>query len=305
MKQSQWKRSIGLLGLMSTLAVAEEPARAAEPAKAKPTNDAHPAEAPALNPRRSAMTAGELKTKLESIVLDEISYDGLPLAEIIKTLRNESLARDPQKVGVNFMFGQPSEAIRQPMTVDSATGLPVAGPVAETQDPGVVTIRINPPLKKIRLMDALDAVVRVADRPIKYTIEGYAVVWALDGERINALASGIVAAPPAPVLQTQAFKVDTNVFFSSLHQMFRVSPNESGSDTAEILRGHVFPRMGVTMNSDRLVLYNPFTGVVLVRATPEEFLTIQPCMDALSGVTTSLAPKNLSKREEGTPGLRK
>jgi hypothetical protein len=95
--------------------------------------------------------------------------------------------------------------------------------------------------------------------------------------------------------------VDTNVFFPSLDKMFGISADPGGRDTGELLRFRVFPRVGVELNSDRLVLYNPLTGVVLVRATAEEFQTIQACMDALSGLTTSTVVGNLSKRAEATP----
>ena len=291
----KWKRSIGLLGLISKLAAAEQPALAADTEK----TNARP-EMPALGVRASSTTAMELKAKLEMIVIDEVAYDNLPLSEIIKSLRNEALKRDPEKLGVNFLFGRTAEAIRlDPVPTDPGTGLPIAK--VDIQDPTTVTIRIIPPLKKVRLIDALDAIVRVADRPIKYVVEGYAVVLMLDGERINAMNSGILAPPPAPVLQTHALKVDTNVFYSSLEQMFGVSPNPMGNETGDILRHRVFPRLGLSMNSDRLVLYNPLTGVLLVRATSEEFVTIQACMEALSGTTTTTGIGNLSKRGESTP----
>ena len=44
-----------------------------------------------------------------------------------------------------------------------------------------IAIKINPTLTDVRLVDVLDAVVKVADRPIKYSIEDYGVVFSLRG----------------------------------------------------------------------------------------------------------------------------
>ena len=46
-----------------------------------------------------------------------------------------------------------------------------------------IAIKINPALTDIRLADVLDAIVKVADRPIKYSIEDYAVVFSLESAR--------------------------------------------------------------------------------------------------------------------------
>ena len=53
---------------------------------------------------------------------------------------------------------------------------PAPPQAVELPDIRAITIRISPPLTNVRLVDVLDAIVRVADTPIKYTITDYAVV---------------------------------------------------------------------------------------------------------------------------------
>ena len=286
MKHPHWKRSLGLLALVSVLTAAEEPATAADApkpslAKARPAELASTPVVAVTGAKSRA--AADLQTKLESIVVDEIAYDGLPLTEVIKSLMSRAAARDPEKVGVNFLFGQPAEPIRPAVaSIDPATGLPVAGGAPPDLDLASTTIRIMPALKKIRLIDALDAIVRVADQPIQYSVEGYAVVLTLDGGRINSMNIGLPIPPPPPTFQTRAFKVDTNTFSLSLKRMFGYSIDLASGDVGGFLRD-VFPKLGVKLGSDCLVIYNPVTAVLLVRAPQAEFATIQAAVETLGG----------------------
>ncbi len=86
---------------------------------------------------------------LTGIRLTEVSYD-LPLSEVVNRLRVESQKRDPAGTGVNFMI---------------------------VGDLNNVVIKIDPPLRDLRYIDLLDAITKVADKPIKFTVEDYAVVF--------------------------------------------------------------------------------------------------------------------------------
>jgi general secretion pathway protein D len=68
---------------------------------------------------------------------------------------------------------------------------------------GAISIKINPPLTDIRLADVLDAIVKVADRPIKYSIEDYAIIFSLKGRETIPL-------------YVRTFKVDPNTFYQGL-----------------------------------------------------------------------------------------
>jgi hypothetical protein len=144
-------------------------------------------QAVAVNPAPAA-AAGEgrlaISNKLERIRFDNVKYDGLPLSEVVLQLREEAKKRDPEKKGINFLMNQnldPGEVTPAPAVVLGENGLPMPAPPPEQVDPGSISIRISPPLNDVRLVDVLDAVVKVADRPIKYSIEDYGVVFSPRG----------------------------------------------------------------------------------------------------------------------------
>jgi general secretion pathway protein D len=181
-------------------------------------------------------------SKLDHIRLNTFSSEGLPLNEVVRYLSEEVKKRDPEKRGINFLINANQETVsttpvsavagggfggapafgggpvgRAPVpgapggapAIDPATGLPVAAPAGggtEQQDVNSVTIMINPALEDIRLADVLDAIVTVANHPIKYSILDYAVVFSLKG-------------PEDPDLHIRYFKVDPNTFYQGLQSV--------------------------------------------------------------------------------------
>ena len=127
--------------------------------------------------------------KLESIRLDSVRYDGLPLGEVVINLRDEAKKRDPDKKGINFLMTRnldPGEAAAIPAPAVGPDGNLLPAPPAEQVDLNAVAIKINPALTDVRLVDVLDAVVKVADRPIKYSVEDYGVVFSPRGPEAGA-----------------------------------------------------------------------------------------------------------------------
>ncbi len=144
------------------------------------------AQAQTKNEASSPTAAGSgrqvIRDKLERIRLDTVRYDGLPLGEVVVNLRDEAKKRDPEKKGINFLINprpDRSEAPAAPSPVVVADGTPA--PPQEQVDVNSVCVKINPPLTDVRLVDVLDAVVKVADHPIKYVVEDYGVVISLRG----------------------------------------------------------------------------------------------------------------------------
>ena len=127
-----------------------------------------------------------LMNKLDAIRLDAVMFDNLPLSEVVRFLADESKKRDPEKRGINFLIH-----VAQPVVVPQPG---VSGPTAlETIDLNSVSIRLNPPLTNVRLADVLDAIVKVADHPIRYSIVDYAVVFSL---KESDDSPGAVPLPP-------------------------------------------------------------------------------------------------------------
>jgi beta-lactamase regulating signal transducer with metallopeptidase domain len=133
-----------------------------------------------IEPRHGA----QIEAQLKRLRLEQVSFDGLPLGEVLKFLSDESIKRDPEKLGVNFLINPNSPPVVTVGQVDPATGLPVAVP-AETFDVSSVTIKFNLPLRHVTMKDVLDAVVKVADHPIEYSLEDYAVVFSVKPQTIE------------------------------------------------------------------------------------------------------------------------
>ena len=150
-------------------------------------------------------------SKLDRIRLNEFGpYENLPLSEIVKTLYDQAKARDPENRGINFIINANVDTgvtTAAPSQTDLTTGLPAPAPPAETVDMNTIAVRINPPLRDIRLADLLEAIVKVADRPIKYSIEDYAVVFSLRGRE-------------ATPLYFRTIKVNPNTFIQGLESVF-------------------------------------------------------------------------------------
>ena len=172
--------------------------------------------------------------KLNNLRLDTISWpDGLPLSEVIRYLIDQSKARDPDKKGINFIFnpnvesasaaGGPGAGPGVPGPLNANTGLPEApaasGGAPESVDASTINVKLA--LTDVSIHDALDAVVMVADRPIKYSVEDYAVV-------ISAKPSG----PEPPILEMRVFKVDPNTFYEGLQNVSTINFGSANSSSS-------------------------------------------------------------------------
>ncbi|HMP84458.1 MAG TPA: hypothetical protein PKA41_17315, partial [Verrucomicrobiota bacterium] len=154
-----------------------------------------------------------IMSKLNQIKIDSVIYDGLPLSEVVRNLAEEAKRRDPDKRGINFLINPNPDrsAVFQPaQTIDPNTGLPIVMAETEAVDVAGIAVKINPPLTDVRLADVLDAIIKVADHPIKYSIEDYAVVFSVKGQE---------SAP----LYTRTFKVDPNTFYQGLESVGALS----------------------------------------------------------------------------------
>jgi general secretion pathway protein D len=170
----------------------------------------------------------QIMAKLDRIRLDfpAEGVDALPLSEIVKILSDEAKKRDPEKKGVNFLVnpntdvgvvvapsniqggapGAPNNVAPPPTAVDPATGLPLPTAAPEPVDVGAISIKISPRLIDVRLADVLDAISKVAEKHIRYSVEDYAVVFSLKG------------AEPSPLF-TRIINVDPNTFVQGLESV--------------------------------------------------------------------------------------
>jgi len=91
--------------------------------------------------------------------------------------------------------------------INPQTGLPEAATSAlPAANPWIQCHQYQLTLTDVRLADVLDAIVLVADHPIKYSVQDYAVVFSAKG--------------PEPVpLETRTFKIDPNTFVQGLESV--------------------------------------------------------------------------------------
>ena len=106
----------------------------------------------------------QVEAKLNQIIIEEVKFDELPLPEVITQLQDEARAQDPAKQGLNFIIsnvpGNSSTGI------DPTTGMPLP---ATFTDISSASVKLH--LRDVRMKDVLDAITRVADEPIEYSIE--------------------------------------------------------------------------------------------------------------------------------------
>ena len=125
--------------------------------------------APPVRPVRQADTTArgsKTEAKLKRIVVPEAAFNNLRLGEVLRFLSDESVKRDPDEIGVNFLINPNVRPVRLFGGVNPATGRPMAAP-AERFDAAAVKINFNLPLRHVTLRDLLDAIVLVADHPIE------------------------------------------------------------------------------------------------------------------------------------------
>jgi Flp pilus assembly secretin CpaC/tetratricopeptide (TPR) repeat protein len=145
-----------------------------------------------------------IQHKLDTIKLSEVVYDGITLGEVLKDLDGQVRRRDPDKRGINFIINSYADV---PPTQQVAAGVDANGnplpapPPAEPLDLHNVVIRLS--LRDVTLGHAIDAISKVSDKPIKFSIEEYAVVFTQRSKE-------------EPELFTRIFRVNPNTFIQGL-----------------------------------------------------------------------------------------
>jgi beta-lactamase regulating signal transducer with metallopeptidase domain len=249
------------------------------------------------NPTRQTGTnqsAGRraLLSKLNRIRVDEISFENVPLREVVEELARRSRALDPEKRGINFIIKNdvyPPQAadtgVPGVVPIDPATGLPVPQPpLTDQNDIGEVSIRILPALKNVTLEEALDAIVKVAEKPVKYAIEDSAIVFS--SRRFE----------PAP-LYTRLIKVDPNTFEQGLRDVnsfdwgTSARPTRQGgailaptrtSDPVQMMVSQFFLTVGLDLAPPKSIYYNSREGKLFVRTSLQELDVIEQAVRVLN-----------------------
>lgn len=293
MKNPMWKRSLPAFAVLALL-TGEKPTAAADKS-APPTT---PVSRPAVSAQKGT-GATMVRRKLEQIVFNDVQFDNLPLAHVIQTLIDQARKHDPEGVGVNILLNQFFTEPRGTV-IDPATGLPMPGATpSESIDLGALTVRIMPPIRNVRLIDVLDAIVKLAERPIKYSIEDYGV-----------LITQATKLPGTTVLQTQTFQITPpENFYKGIQSAFGIdvpAANATGPRAREAQQQvfqQLFSQLGIEWGAPRSIFFNELNGIVMVQAAQDDMALITAAMQTLGGFPISYpAPQ---PPQYGNPPLKK
>lgn len=203
--------------------------------------------------------------ELDKLRLTQFGCKNVPLSQVLEQLREQAKTSDPEKLGINFMLG---EAAKE-------RGSSLQG----------TKVSVDPPLANARLADVLDAIVKGAEQPLRYSLEDYGIVFS--------------APPKAGVPQSlyiRVFKVDTNTFFTALssvtsvEQLPKLSPasrsSHTGPASAREMLGirEFFASIGVDLSPPKSVFYTYGEGSLIVRATLQDLDTIERAVQVLNTV---------------------
>ena len=208
-------------------------------------------------------------SKLNRIRFDKVSWpDGLPLSEVLRNLSDQTRLRDPDKKGVNFTFHPNAPAASAATasaggatTTHPTTGLPEATPAGIAVDASSINVKLT--LADVRLADVLDAIVLVADHPIKYSILDDGIVFSTRGSN---------SAP----LETRTFKVDANVFLPALQKQTGLQTNVIAA-LAQILSS-----VGVDLSPPKTIYFNITRGLLFVHATGQDLDAVEKVVQVLT-----------------------
>jgi type II secretory pathway component GspD/PulD (secretin)/beta-lactamase regulating signal transducer with metallopeptidase domain len=211
---------------------------------------------------------------LDNIRLDQVAFDATPLREVLRFLGDESRKGDPGQRGINFILNQNTDSgTSAAAAILGPDGRPLPPGPAEQVDLSSIAINLKYPLTNIRLADVLDAIVKVADRPIKYSIEDYGVVFS---------AKPVQETPP---LYLRTFKVDPRTMLDCLHLSKRQVETSIRDVVTQALRD-CFARAGVDLdpyrNPAKAVFFNDRQGMVVVRATLQDLDIIEATIQVLN-----------------------
>ena len=228
--------------------------------------------------------------KLTNITFDKISFPGIPLPEVVRNLTELTWRRDIDQKGINFLinYAKPSEAATAPT---DANGKPVAttpASAADDVDLHEVKISLEPGLRDVRLLDVLEAIVKSADHPIKYSLLDYGIEFSIKGQ-------------DQMELHTRTFKVDPNTFFMGLQNVAvinfgagttnaTVSTNSrlryvtglGSTEELQLAAISFFNAVGVNLYAPKSIFFNARLGTLTVRATDADLELIEQAINTLN-----------------------
>lgn len=154
-----------------------------------------------------------LNQNLDSILIEEITFDGETLDQAVEKLGKIVKERELDGKGLNFIISSGSSS-----QIDPATGLAVE----RSSAPQTVTLRMKATLRNVTVRQTLDALVAATSIPIRYTIQDYAVVFTSN--------------PLAPAVHTRFVKIDLETFERALLAAAKTDLGQAISNAVKVSR---------------------------------------------------------------------
>ncbi len=204
----------------------------------------------------------DILAKLRGIRIDQANYMDVTIQTVANDLARTARARDPDGKGVEFYWERPASAAT---STNSQTA-------PDELDAGSVKVHVA--LKDVSMEKALNLIVKSADRPIKYAILDYAVVFSL------------VNSNDPPPLEVRTFHVDPRTFIQAVKSAVAIAGRTdfdrlpvNGVDAGTNFGLRTYLRVnGVdlgTTNDGKVVIFNDRKGTLTVRATAQDLQLIE------------------------------
>jgi hypothetical protein len=146
----------------------------------------------------------------------------------------------------------------------------------------------------------------VADRPIQYAVEDYAVIFSLraDGNFMQWAERAVGRAP----LAVRTFHVDTNTFVAGLESAFGIKVENRGKGDSQSRKiqsalKELLSQLNITLEGNKSIFYNELTGTVMVRVAPEDVDVIQAAIETLGGQAQGSAMDFSQRLQAIRPGV--
>lgn len=226
----------------------------------------------------------QIERKLDEISFKEVFYPQIMLEDVIKDLSAVVKLHDVGGKGLNFMMAgtiprQPSKRNAVPVLDAMGNVIPILAPSAvvphQLRD---VIIDIPLPLKNVKLRHVLDAIVKTADKPIRYVVEDYAIVF-----------------QPAEViakerLYSRVFKVDVSMLKQGLRAVTRAPGDLVFKDPPDVGITAMLPEYLAAAGAEsfkrersgRMLIVNEKQGTLMVRATSQELDIVSQAIELLN-----------------------
>ena len=164
----------------------------------------------AYAPQSNAASAGPgrkaIFDRLHKIPLGSVNYTDMPLKEVLDDLSAKAAARDPDGRGINFFFSREAPA------ASANPAVAANGKLVGAAQPDAAAAKVSVSLKNVTMDEALDAILKTANQPLKYSVSDNGIIFSSSGAAPVPAAPRVAPAvaedrsvpqPPAPLLVPQ------------------------------------------------------------------------------------------------------